>query len=155
MNWAIIQPSFFMDNLFNFTGGSLERENAFYGAAQDGKVSYISSRDIGRVAAQILTNPAAHTSKTYVLTGPEALDNVAVAALASKAFGRTIKYVDVPPEEFKKAAMDSGLPEWGANDMVGLELVKANGFAADVSPAVQEILGEPGETYAAFLKRRI
>lgn len=155
IGWAVIRPTFFMDNLLNYTGGSLERDDAFYGAAQSGKISYISSRDIGRTAAAILTSRDGHQGQTYELTGPEALDNDAVAAAASRAFGRTIRYVDVTPEQFEKAALAMGLPPWAAGHMVALEAVKANGWAASMSPSVESITGEPGERYEEFLVRRV
>jgi hypothetical protein len=37
--------------------------------------------------------------------------------------------------------------------LVGLEGIKAAGYAAEVSPAVEQILGHKGETYESFLQR--
>jgi NAD(P)H dehydrogenase (quinone) len=36
------------------------------------------------------------------LTGPEALTNAQIAEKLSRVLGRSIRYVDVPPDDFKK-----------------------------------------------------
>lgn len=151
ISYTIVQPTFFQDNLLKFHLGSLRSQNAFYGASGGGKTSYISSGDIAKVSAAILLDPARHASKTYVLTGPEALSDEEVAALVGKVTGRAIKFVNLTPEQL--AGGMQGAPAWMVESLVGLENVKAQGWAAAVSPAVQDILGHPGERYESFLAR--
>lgn len=153
LDWAVLQPTFFQDNVFNFQGESLKQQGAFYGASKGGKVSYVSSTDVGSVAAAILAKPDAHKGKTYVVTGSEALADTEVAVLLSKAIGRAIRYVDLTPADYLGAMTSQGAPSWMAAHIVALEMVKANGWAATVAPTVQEILGRAPEGYAAFLNR--
>lgn len=47
----------------------------------------------------------------YHLTMPSTTDDE-IAAAFSKALGRKIEHVQVPPEAAKKAMMDKGFPEW-------------------------------------------
>lgn len=151
--YALIQPTFFMDNLTKFHVPSVRGQGAFYGASGTGKTAYISSADIAAVAAAILLDPDQHVSRTYVLTGPEALSDEEVAALISKVAGREVKYVNLTADALAAGARQSGAPDWMVEALVGFEGVKANGWAAQVSPAVAEILGKPGETYQSFLAR--
>jgi uncharacterized protein YbjT (DUF2867 family) len=153
IDWAVIRPTFFQDNLFTLHLGSLQAEGRFYGASGTGKVGYISSADIAAVAAAILTAPEAHVAKTYALTGPEALSDAEVAEVTTRVTGRKTEYVDVSAEQLAGAMRSGGAPEWMIEDVVGLERVKANGWAAELSPAVPDILGRPGEPFQRFLER--
>jgi uncharacterized protein YbjT (DUF2867 family) len=151
--WTILRPSFFMDNLLNFGGETIKKDGAFYGAAGDAKVAYVSSRDIADVVATVLAHRADHRGKTYALTGPDAVTNHEAAALLTKVTGKTVKYVDLTPEELAKGAASNGVPSWMAEAIGRLELVKRNGWAATVSPDVEAVLGRRGETLEAFLAR--
>lgn len=153
LRWAVIRPGFFMDNLLNYTGGSLQRDGAFYGAAKDGKTAYISSRDVGESAAAILSNPDKHAGAVYTLTGGEALSESDVASLVGQVSGREIKYVDLSSDDLRKGVLSSGAPDWVADALAGLEGVKANGWASGTTNVVEELTGRPPETFRAFLER--
>jgi uncharacterized protein YbjT (DUF2867 family) len=153
LGWAVIRPSFFMDNLLNYAGASLKASSAFYGAANEGKSAYVSSRDVGESAAAILRDPSRHAGKIYDLTGGEAVSEAEIARLASEAAGREIKYVNLAADDFRKGIVGSGAPDWIADAMVGLESIKANGWSAGTTNAVQELTGRPPETYKAFFER--
>jgi uncharacterized protein YbjT (DUF2867 family) len=151
--YALILPTFFQDNIIKFHLGTVRGQGAFYGASGTGSTSYISSRDIAEVAAAILLAPDAHLSKSYVLTGPEAVSDGELAGLISKVTGREVKYIDLPPEQLAGGMREQGAPEWMIEALIGLEGIKAAGYAAEVSPAVEQILGHKGETYESFLQR--
>ncbi len=153
IDWAILRPTFFQDNLLNFQGAAVAKDGAFYGASGGGAVSYISSADVARTAASILADPAPHVGKRYVLTGPEAMTDEALAALATDVIGKPLRYVDVTPDQLRGSMVEAGMPAWIADSLVALESVKAQGYAAEVSPAVEDITGKPPETYRAFLAR--
>jgi uncharacterized protein YbjT (DUF2867 family) len=151
--WAIVRPNFFMDNLLNYSGASIKAGGAFYGAANEGKTAYVSSRDIGESAAAILRDPEKHAGKTFDLSGGEAVTEADVARFASEAAGREIKYVNLTPEDLRNGFTSNGVPGWMTDALVGLELVKANSWAAGTSNAVQELTGRPPETFKAFFER--
>jgi len=153
LDWTLIKPTFFMDNLLTYSIDSIHRDGAFYGAAGDGKASWVSSRDIAEVAAAALLDPSAHRGQDYELTGPEALSSAEVAALASEVAGRTIRYVDIPAETLRSNLIAAGTPAAFADGIVTLEALKASGKMAAVSPNVERILGRPGERYRDFLLR--
>lgn len=148
--FTFLQPHSFMQNTLAFAA-TTKAENAFYAPMKNGAISMIDTRDIADAAVAALTS-AGHEGKTYVLTGPEAVSYHDVAAKLSAATGRTIRYVDVPPEAAKQGMLGAGLPEWLANDLVSLYAVFAAGHAASVSPAVRELTGAPGRTYEGFAR---
>lgn len=151
--WTIIQPTFFQDNVVKYTGGSIQKEGAFYGASNTGKTAYVSSADIARVTAAVLAKPDEHVSKTYVLTGPEAFSDDEVATLLSEVTGNIVKYVNVTPEQLRGAMTSSGAPDWLADSFVALEAVKAAGWAEAITTSVKDLTGREPETYRAFLQR--
>lgn len=151
--WAVIRPNFFMDNLINYAGATLKSDAMFYGAANEGKTAYVSSRDVGESAAAILRDPEKHAGKTFDLTGGEAVSEADVARLASEAAGREIKYLNLKPEDLRNGFIVNGVPAWMADAMIGLESIKANSWGAATSSAVQELTGRPPETFKAFFER--
>jgi len=153
LDFAILQPTFFQDNLVKFQGQAIAGQGAFYGASAGQKVAYVSSADIARTAAAILENPADHRGKSYVLTGPEALTDAEVATVAGEVLGKEIRYVDVPGEQIEQSMLDNGASAWMAASMKALEGVKAAGYAADVSPTVEAITGRAPEKLRSFLER--
>ena len=151
IDWAVIRPTFFQNNLVNFHSASIKAQQAFYGASDGKKTSYVSSIDVGEVAAEILSNSSAHSGKTYILTGPEAVTDEQVAAIISEIAGREVKYINLDPASLRQGMLDNQVPEWMATHVVALEGVKSSGFAEAVTPHVSEILGRPGRTIKATL----
>jgi nucleoside-diphosphate-sugar epimerase len=121
----------------------------FYGVQGDGKVSHIDIRDIAAMAVKALTENG-HEGKAYTLTGPEALSNARVAEILSEDTGREIRYVDLPPEQFKQALLAAGVPEWSANALIDLQLLYRRGGANAVTRDVEELLGRKPITFEQF-----
>lgn len=151
LSWTILRPSFFQDNPLRFQGGAIAATGAFYGSADQGAASSVSPDDIAAVAAAVLRDPEAHAGKTYTLTGPEPLTEHEVAAVLSEASGREVRYVSMPGEQLLAAMIGQQTPAWQAQALVDLDMVKRMGWAASVSPDVEQILGRPGLTLAKHL----
>src|SRR6266851_3556791 len=123
---------------------SLPMENA--------KIASIDIGDITDVAAVALTN-SGHEGKTYPLTGPEALTMAEVAEKLSAVTGKHIRYMNVAPEDAKKAQLAAGVSPYIADALAELFAERRKGKEANVSPAVQMILGRPPVSFDAFAKR--
>lgn len=141
----------FFQNMINYNAGTIQSKNAFYSAMQDARVSHVDLRDIGAVAVKALTN-AGHEGKAYDITGPEALTNTELAAALSKAVGRTINCVDLPPANLKQAMLGMGIPDWYADALLDLYRFYRTGAAAVVSDAVVKITGRKAGTFEAFAR---
>lgn len=114
--YAILQPSFFMQNLLTYNGRSLRESGVFYGASGGvGAYGAIHAGDTGEVAATILADPERHVNKSYLLTGPEAITDEQIARLATKVWGgatgegREIRYQDLPMDKFKQKLIEQGV----------------------------------------------
>ncbi len=154
--WTILRPNFFMDNLVNFGAAqTIKAEGRIYGAAGDGKASWVSSTDVGEAAAAVLRDPAAHAGQTYPLTGEDSVSNSQLAALLGDRLGREIAYVDLTLEQQRDALAKQGTPAWMVDAFVGLENIKRSGWAAEVSPAVRQLVGRPPESLQAYVDRNL
>lgn len=150
--YTLLLPTFFQDNVLNFAAGSIKAQGAIYGSAKDGKTSYVSALDIGKVAAKVLLAPAAHAGKGYVLTGPEALSESEVATIVAEITGKAVKYIDLPPDQYAAGMRSNHMPEWVIREMLALESIKANGWAAGIAPDIQAVLGEPATPMKTYLQ---
>jgi uncharacterized protein YbjT (DUF2867 family) len=152
--WAVIQPSFFMDNFINFSRDSIKGQGAVYGASGTGKVAYVSSADIGAVAAEILASPEKHTSRTYVITGGEAVADEQVVRTISEVLGREIKFVNMSAKDYEAALRSFQLPGWMVDGLLFLEAtVKAQGWGAATVTTVKDITGREPERLRSFFER--
>jgi uncharacterized protein YbjT (DUF2867 family) len=97
-----VRPTAFMEGLFLPTAKAVSMQDKLIAPFGKGKNSAIAAVDVARVITEILSNPTKHIGQTYHLTGPVSQDMDAVAREFSAALGRTITYVDVPPEMMKE-----------------------------------------------------
>jgi len=148
--YTFLRPNGFMQNFVNYDAGTIKTQNAFYATTGNGAVSHIDIRDIASVAVRVLSS-SGHEGKAYSLTGPEALTNAQVAEKLSRALGRTIRYVDVPRDDFKKSLLSAGVPEWSANALIDLQRFYSEGGASLVDPTVERLTGRRATSFDQFV----
>ena len=148
--YTFIRPNGFMQNLVNYSAGTIRSENAFYGCQGNGAVSVIDIRDIAAVAVIILA-ATGHEGKSYTLTGGEALTNSQIAEKISRVVGRKIRYIDLPPAEFKKAQLSAGVPVWSADALLDLQRFYREGKASRVTNDVERLTGRKPLTFDQFV----
>jgi uncharacterized protein YbjT (DUF2867 family) len=124
----------------------------FFLPMENAKIASIDVGDIAEFAATVLTG-SGHEGKTYPITGPEALTMAEVAEKLSAATGKTIRYVNLAPEDARQAQLAAGMPPYLADALVELFAERRNGKESQVYPTVQEILGRPPTSFAAFATR--
>src|SRR5436309_1013202 len=87
------------------------------------------------------------------LTGPEALSMAEVAEKLSFATGKRIRYVNVAPEEAKRAQLAAGVPPYTADALAELFAERRKGKEAQVSPIIQTIFGWRTTSFDEFATR--
>ena len=146
--YTILRPNLYMQGLLNFRS-TIATQNAFYAAAGDAKVSMVDVRDNADVAVAALTKPG-HEGKIYELTGPQALTHAEMAEGLSKALGRQVAFVDIPPEAMRDALLGVGLPAWRAEGVVEDYALYRRGEAAAVTSGVRDAIGKAPRTFEEF-----
>jgi uncharacterized protein YbjT (DUF2867 family) len=124
----------------------------FFLPMEDARIASIDVRDIAEVAARALTEPG-HEGKIYPLTGPEALSMSEVAEKLSTATGKTIRYVNIAPEEARKAQLAAGVPPDRADALAELFAERRKGKESKVWPDIEDILGRRATTFDEFATR--
>jgi uncharacterized protein YbjT (DUF2867 family) len=150
--WTFLRPAGFMQNFLNYMGETIRKQSAFYTASgTTGAGAHIDARDIGAVAARVLTGKG-HEGKAYELSGPEALTYDQAAKVLSQAVGREIRHVSITPEQLKQGAMSMGMPEVYANALVDLDRAYATGTLTASTPTVKELTGRDPIRFEQFAK---
>ena len=139
--YAILRPHFFLQNLFGFVP-TIVGQGAIYAPLKDGKIAAVDVRDIARVAADVLTGEI-KSGRVYELTGPESLSFTEVADKISRALGKTVKYLDVPPAEARKGMIGAGMPDWFADALLELYAYFSAGHGDRVTDTVKAVTGKP------------
>src|SRR5438132_13458638 len=114
--FTFLRPNSFMQNFITYFP---PRNGALYLPWGNGTASFVDTRDIASVAAEVLTSDG-HKRKIYTLTGPRALGIADVARILSEAAGRELKYVDVPEDAARDGMLQAGLPQWQVEPIMEL-----------------------------------
>jgi uncharacterized protein YbjT (DUF2867 family) len=150
IGYTFLRPNLFFQG-FLALRAAIAKEGRFFAPIGDARVSAVDVRDIAAVAAAVLTEPG-HLGRTYTITGPEAISHHDVAREISRATGRDVRFVAVPPEAFAAALRGFGVPPWQADGLVEDYAHYARGEAAEVSPAVRDLTGEGPRDFAGFAR---
>jgi uncharacterized protein YbjT (DUF2867 family) len=151
LDWTILRPNWFAQNFSEsfFLGGILDR-GVVLAPSAGAAVSFVDTRDIAAVAAEVLTGPG-HAGQGYTLSGPQPVTFAEVAAILSEVSGRPIRHEDGALESFSAYAVSQGLPTAYAGVLSALfEHVIRPGFAAPVLPVVEAVTGRPAYDFADY-----
>ena len=150
LTFTFLRPNLYMQGLLNFRQ-SIQEKSAFFAPVGDARISAVDVRDLADVAVAALTT-SKHDDKIYSLTGPDALTFADMAQQLSSAVGRTITFVDVPPESMRAALVDLGFPAWQAEGLLEEFAMYRRGEAAGVEPGVRDALGRPPWSFDDFAR---
>jgi uncharacterized protein YbjT (DUF2867 family) len=138
LGFTFLRPNLYFQGLLAFSR-SIATEGRFFAPIGNARISAVDIRDIADVAATALTEQG-HAGQTYTITGPAAVSHGEIAAALSRAAGRDITFVDVPPEAFADSLRDV-LPPWQVDGLVEDYAHYARGEAETIHPAVAEVTG--------------
>jgi uncharacterized protein YbjT (DUF2867 family) len=127
-------------------------KSAIFLPMADARIASIDVDDIAEIAAKVLTG-SGHEGKTYPLTGPQALTMTEVAEKLSAATGKTIRYINVPPEDARQAQLANGMPPYLADALFELFAERRNGKEAKVWPDAGMLLGRTPTSFDEFARR--
>jgi len=150
MAFTHLRPHFFMQNTLMFAAG-IAKDGTLHAPMKSGKISLVDTRDIATVAARALTE-SGHEGKAYDITGPEALSFSQIAERIGAATGKSVRYVDVTPDDARKAMLGMGMKDWLVDALIALYGVFSAGHAATVTNVVPRVTGVPARSFDLFAK---
>jgi uncharacterized protein YbjT (DUF2867 family) len=149
LDYTFLRASFFLQNLSEVHGRDIVERDQIFVPAGDGATSFVDARDVGELAAVVLTEDG-HANRAYDLTGPAALTYEEVAAVFSDALDRPITYADPSILTFVRRMRSRGEPLPFVALMVGIYTNARLGFADRVTDDVARLLGRPPRDVGTF-----
>ncbi|MSP83585.1 MAG: SDR family oxidoreductase [Alphaproteobacteria bacterium] len=139
-----LRPGWFHQNFLTYFPKGVLRA-----AAGQGRVAFIDVRDIAAVAIKVLSAPGWEGS-AIDLSGPEALSHADVAAILSRATGRTFTYADVEPAAYRRETIAGGASPYYADVLDYLYERIRSGQSATLADGVHRVLGRDPIPLARF-----
>lgn len=115
---------------------------AVYGCAGDGRISSAARADYAEAAAVVLTSDN-QAGKAYELAGDISYTLSEFAAEISRQSGKSINYVNLPEDQYKKALLNAGLPERLAELLANSDTGVSNGALFDDGKQLSRLIGRP------------
>ena len=137
------------ENLLRSLPHALE-SGQWHTTSPGGRTSYVGRDNIAEAIAAALTTSTSG-SRTYTLTGAEALSNKDIATLASKAAGKPIKVVPVTDEEFVAGIKAAGVPDVFVSVLASIEAEVRAGNLSIVTDHVEQLIARPPKPLAQYL----
>lgn len=131
---TIIRAAYYMSN-WDTSWESVVNEGKLYTFFPPTfKLPMVAPRDIGKVAARLLTEPLSKTGIHYV-EGPETYSATDVANAFSSALGKTIELVTIPQEQWVTTMQEAGFSQSAAASMAAMtNIVVTSNYELPQSP---------------------
>lgn len=149
--YAILRPSWFMQNLAGPHAGSIREWGEVVAASGPGRIGWIAAGDIAAAAAAVLLDPNPVRAE-HVLTGPEALSYADIATALSEVTGRPIRFVDVSVEELTDRHVGAGIPAGFAAALASMDAEIRAGAEDRTTTAVEDLTGRPPRSFRDFAR---
>jgi uncharacterized protein YbjT (DUF2867 family) len=151
MAWTHLRPSQFMQ-VYLRDAPTIAAEGSFYLALGETELSPVDVEDIAKVAFRLLRD-GGHEGENLDMTGPEALTMSDVAARISQAIGRSVRYVDVSPEERRRNLLASGISAGFADALDEQLAERLRRPKSRVHLATHEMFGVRATPFVEFARR--
>lgn len=146
--FTFLRMSMYMDFMPFMTGA----DGAIRGPAGEGRVGAVLRDDLADVAVSVLTDPVAHESATYDVTGPEAFTLGEAAATMARVSGKPIRFEHETVEEAWSSRRPSGAPHWEIEGWISSYLAIASGELDVVSDSVRRLAGHDPVSLEDYLR---
>uniref|UniRef100_UPI003F4945D1 SDR family oxidoreductase n=1 Tax=Cupriavidus necator TaxID=106590 RepID=UPI003F4945D1 len=138
---TVLRPSTFSHVLKRL--GPHIAAGSWAGAAGNGRVNFIDTRDVAEVARIALLEEIEPASqRAYHLSGPRAWTMNQVAEELTRLLGHPVTYVERSPAEQREALLGAGLAPLVADLLVGLDQMFRESVLAETTSTVEELTGK-------------
>jgi uncharacterized protein YbjT (DUF2867 family) len=148
-----INPTFFAEDLYLFTGHTVAAEGRMYLPFGEGSHAPVAAEDIARVVVGVLEDPAAYAGQRYVLTGPKNMKIAEMAEVLSSELGKRIEYVNLPIEQWRQVLVDkAGFPKSLVTHLAAVAQDHQDGIFSGVTDVVEKIGGQAPQSLEEFVR---
>ncbi|MEO6282926.1 MAG: NmrA family NAD(P)-binding protein [Dyadobacter sp.] len=147
-----LRPTLFAEWLSYFAE-DIKHNNRLVSPFTNAQYAPIAGEDIGRVIASVLARPQEYSGKTLELYGNQEVTQNRIAELLSESLGRSITYMPVDIEHFKKVL--EGYPPYFIQHVTGIVQEFNTGNFAGMNSHVEEITGRRPLTVGSYIQKNI
>jgi uncharacterized protein YbjT (DUF2867 family) len=149
-----LRPTAFFDGMFLVQGvKGIREDNVIRLPFADGKTALLAGADVGAAAAAVLAEPAPHIGRFYDLTGLQSLTMAQYAQEFSGVLGRTIQYVNVPPQTWEAKLREARLPEHLIAHLSTMGQLNRDNRYDRMNDSFQQLVGRAPISAAEFARR--
>jgi ergot alkaloid biosynthesis protein len=151
--WAVLRPSYFMQNFTEAAHGHTIRQHGqIFTATGDGKVGFVDAEDISAVAFHSLTDKVPH-NREHMITGPQSLSYTEVATLIHRLTGLPVQHLFITEEQLTQSLTAAGLPASYAAFLAELDQrIRLEGSEDRVTDTVLRITGRAPRSLEDFIQ---
>ncbi|MBO9128051.1 MULTISPECIES: SDR family oxidoreductase [unclassified Rhizobium] len=155
IGYTVLRASTFVDILINRAAKAVV-VGTWGGAAGDGRVNLIDTRDVADVAfSALLDERHLGTQRAYHLTGPRAVTMQDVADELTHLLGREVLYRQRTPSEQRQILIASGTSEMVADIMLGLDRIFHDSVLSETTDTVLQLTGRPPRSVESWLTENL
>jgi uncharacterized protein YbjT (DUF2867 family) len=159
LNWSglpvvHLRPTLFLDNpLFTAVAAhSIADSGTIRLPFGTGRTSPVATGDVARVVATVLADPKPYVGGVLELTGPRSQDMNGVAEEYTRALGRPVSYVDIPPETWAEQVLArAGLGPYVDQHLLTVARLHRENRFDRVTTTVEGVTGQPAESFEEFI----
>lgn len=151
LDTTFLRAAYFAQNLADIHRPEIVERDEIFVPAGDGAMGFVDARDVGAVAARVLTE-SSHRNRAYDITGPESLDFHAVASIATDVLDRRIRYADPSVVTFARRMHRRGVAPSLIAFMIAEYTVTRLGWASRTSDDVERVLDRHPRTVRDFFE---
>lgn len=148
--WAVLQPSYFMQNFMGIQhGDSIKNSGEIVTSTGDGKVGFVDADDIAEVGVHALIDEIPHNTN-HIITGPQALSYTEAAHIIGSAIGQQVEHVSISASTLQDKMIKAGMTNDYAEFMVGLDKEIQKGAENCITDTVEQVTGRKPHTLDEF-----
>lgn len=151
--WTFLRPGYFMSNALMWAE-TIKTQGAVYVPGSGGWSAPIDPQDIATVAALALTQPG-HEDHIYDLTGEEILTTAEQLDILSRALGKPLQFVNVPPDAAREQMLQSGMPAIYVDAIMELFTRMREGGGALKTDTFERLTGHKPRTFEAWCRNHV
>lgn len=154
VGYTVLRPSAFVDMLAR--AGAAVARDAWGGAAGDGRVNFIDTRDVAEAAhVALMDHGHAQSRRAYHLTSSRAWSMPQVAVELSRLLERPVTYRHRSPEQQRAVLVAAGATDFIAGLLLGLDSVFRDSALAETTRTFEELTGRAPRSMPQWLEDNV